>query len=52
VPFEEKMAKVIEIETEIRRDREMIGRLRWSGRWKWKWREGEKEIAEGSWRQR
>jgi hypothetical protein len=36
------MAKVMEIEKEIRRDGEMKG---W---WRWKWREGEKEIAEGS----
>jgi hypothetical protein len=40
------MGKVIEIETEIRRNIDMIG---W---WRWKWREGEKEIAEGSWRRR
>ncbi len=40
--FRLKMAKVMEIEKEIRRDGEMIG---W---WRWKRREGEKEIAEGS----
>jgi hypothetical protein len=44
------MAKVIEIETEIRRNMEMIGSWGWGERWKW--REGEKEIAERSWRQR